>query len=137
MKTHTCPRCNKEFSRKSNLDFHLNRKFKCLDIIPSNDEDHPSNDEDPKNKFECECGLQFSWKTNLIRHQKTRCGSSHVPEKLFECSECGKQCSRKDNMVRHQQLCLQRAEAITKKVTLLTIPLTSSRKLVSSVLMCT
>lgn len=29
MNNYNCPKCNKNFNRKYNLDIHLNKKFNC------------------------------------------------------------------------------------------------------------
>ncbi len=61
-----CDRCRKTFSRKSNYERHVNRKFPCVQNKPDT--------EKKKHVFLCNrCNKKYSNQWNLDRHLNTSC----------------------------------------------------------------
>ena len=87
MVNYTCPKCNKEFNRKSNFNYHISDKKKPCKAkevtIPPNPPDLPQNPQkSPNNKIAdiiemvhcCEfCDRIFTRKDHLKRHLEGRC----------------------------------------------------------------
>lgn len=119
MVSYTCDRCKKTFNKKSNYEYHINRKIKCKDIVVSstNSDITPINsivtsinsiatsinsDVIPQNiglppitktrkEHICkDCCTKFSSSSNLTRHRDGRCKHLNVIEKEKESSELKK-----------------------------------------------
>jgi hypothetical protein len=73
MVKYNCPKCNKEFDRKSNYLDHINKKFPCVQVIevktPIILNEPVKNLLENENNLCCNyCGLEFNRKDNLKRH---------------------------------------------------------------------
>jgi hypothetical protein len=67
-KRHICDICKKEFKKKNNLEYHLNKKFPCKSNEESNITLYEKN-EILDNNLECNiCSKVFSSKSNLNKH---------------------------------------------------------------------
>ncbi|XP_077111990.1 uncharacterized protein LOC143767488 [Ranitomeya variabilis] len=103
-----CSKCNKRFTRKSNLINHQKthtgeKPYSCSQCgkcytakssLVTHQRTHTG-----EKPFPClECGKCFRWKSNLVNHQKT-----HSGEKPFICSQCGKCFNQKSDLIRHQR----------------------------------
>ncbi len=73
MVKYSCPKCNKEFDRKSNYLDHINKKFPCVPLVENNTpiilKEPVKNLLENENNLCCNyCGLEFNRKDNLKRH---------------------------------------------------------------------
>ena len=78
MVKYSCPKCNKEFDRKSNYLDHINKKFPCIpfieEITPVILKEPVKNLLENENNLCCNyCGLEFNRKDNLKRHIEKVC----------------------------------------------------------------
>ncbi|KAM4034846.1 uncharacterized protein ACNLHF_021551 [Anomaloglossus baeobatrachus] len=107
-KLFSCLKCEKCFTRKSNLNSHQKthteeKPFSCLKCgkcftRKSNLVDHQKY-HTGKKPFSCqECGKCFIQKSDLVKHYKI-----HTGEKPFSCVECGKCFIQKSDLFKHQR----------------------------------
>ncbi|GFQ84929.1 hypothetical protein TNCT_227481 [Trichonephila clavata] len=84
LKKYVCKFCEKAFKSKyTNLSVHIRvhtgeKPYKCD-----------------------KCSMEFTWKSNLTRHNRAHTENRHTQ---FKCHQCGKQFERKDNLNRHIRL---------------------------------
>lgn len=88
MTKHICPRCYREFNRRSHLQYHLNKKRPCKEVIKNINNGKDGNTQlasallnvaqkdskllTKKGEFQCKyCKKGFSRNSNLNRHYKT------------------------------------------------------------------
>ena len=101
-----CEKCNKEFSSKHWLNYHLNKAIPC------------------DTKYECnKCGKFFITKQGLKRHGNRlySCDIKTVPHKSsetltkieYKCEYCSQTFTRKDNLSRHiNKYCIKKKDII-------------------------
>ncbi|CAG0882470.1 unnamed protein product [Cyprideis torosa] len=78
----TCPRCGRSYSRRPNLNRHLN--YEC-GVEP---------------QFKCvKCHKAFKYRYGLEKHVALMCGMQSQPH--LSCSRCGRHYSRRPNLNRH------------------------------------
>jgi uncharacterized C2H2 Zn-finger protein len=117
MPNYKCDRCLKEFEKKSQYDYHINRKFPCIitkpDItkIPPDTTNPPPDTTDSHvksqkkidvSKLKCGyCGGIFSRKDALIRHINGRCPIKKIDDEYKEklLQKLVKQLEEKDKII--------------------------------------
>ena len=109
-KAHSCDICEKPFSNKSDLKFHLQihndfRKTfpcdKCNVIVLSKIglKIHLKIHEEERETYSCDiCGAQLSTKSGLLRHRKTH----DKFRKMYQCKYCGKEFTASEGRNKHE-----------------------------------
>ena len=88
MPTYKCERCLKEFDRKSQYDYHINKKFPCK-INPQKSTFFPQNSTQTKSIVETDlkcnyCGKVFSRSDSLNRHISGYCKVKKANDEKME-----------------------------------------------------
>lgn len=89
MPKYVCIRCGKKFPQKSNLDYHLNRKIRCIEIpqnpsiLPHKSSLSIKSKEGNQNKCNY-CGKEFTRKDNLMRHIDGYCKIKRENDRKME-----------------------------------------------------
>ncbi|XP_053307085.1 gastrula zinc finger protein XlCGF48.2-like [Spea bombifrons] len=103
----TCSECGRTFGKlkaliahkKTHTTFRLYNCSECPDFFTSNSELFKHLQTHRVKGLACSyCGECFSYKTNLVIHEK-----SHTGQKTYSCSECGKCFTYNSYLVRHQR----------------------------------
>ncbi|XP_063229151.1 zinc finger protein 771-like [Bacillus rossius redtenbacheri] len=87
-----CPLCPRRTTRNSSLKKHV----ELFLVLPCPVAVVGSRDVAARAYHCLKCGRCFHWKSNLMRHRNSVCGSS-----LFDCPVCRYSANRKDNLLRH------------------------------------
>jgi len=95
---HICEFCNKSFTTKSNLKFHINNVKKCLEIQGKN------------NCTKCEfCNIEFSSVKKLNYHHKhdKKCMNLRgISKDIYTCNKCLKVYTSIKPFISHQMECM-------------------------------
>ena len=97
-KIFTCNLCNKEFSRKQNLQRHLKKKYPCVKKEGGVE----------KEEFKCEfCNKSYKYNFTLKRHLKT---CKVKQEMRFKCDFCKSGFTNDFSLKRHLKKCKVKKE---------------------------
>ena len=100
-----CPKCNAEFDRKSNYNYHINRKYECVQII------NTSNDENPLLCKNIHNSCKNIHNDNLVQEKYEKIENTRIENNILvdnnkiednlSCSFCNKKLSSKSALTRH------------------------------------
>jgi DNA-directed RNA polymerase subunit RPC12/RpoP len=93
MVSYTCTRCRKTFNKKSNYEYHANRKNKCEAICESNIQSQLESKSSPLESKSIQTAVQTK-------------SESSPPEKVKKhptCNDCGKEFNNLSNLSRHKK----------------------------------
>lgn len=94
MVNHTCPKCFKVFDKKSTYQYHINKKFSCVQNQYINIE--------PQNILNS--NTQNTQKTIIFEEKNENIKNND----LFCCDFCNKNFNRSDNFKRHLKICKEK-----------------------------
>ena len=141
-----CPKCNAEFDRKCNYDYHMNKKFDCSpNCIHSNDVKDAKNEDLPEFAKICENLPEFakiceSKKNDEIFLKKQNfsdltetndltINTSDASDSSYCCSYCNKKYSSKYTLLRHMNdVCKIKKENDEKKENIFKLLLDKDRE---------
>ncbi len=116
MVNYKCPNCSKQFTRKSNYDYHLyKKKTPCSYVKLSTENIAPRIPQKRAENSICpKCGKTYASNSNLRRHLLNNCTSNDTRHKAYvnapqdtsqmiKCEHCDKLFTRIDNLNRHKK----------------------------------
>lgn len=98
-KKHQCPRCDKSFVRRHNLESHMLHYHK--EVLPKAVQTPKRNIESPDGSpcFKCDsCDLEYKYRESLFTHKKYIHGT-----KEHACNICGRLYSKRERMLNHME----------------------------------
>ncbi len=106
-----CPKCNKVYDRKFNLEKHLNRKFSCVQNIYKLVEPQQILVE-PQNLLK---NNSKNTQNNVIFDEKIENNENLQNNNLFCCNFCKNNFNRNDNLKRHLKICKEKKKQDEEK----------------------